>query len=63
MIRSILSLARKDIRQLKPYSSARSLVQEASVFLDANELPWSPFPEDLPLSACMPSPQRSKALR
>jgi histidinol-phosphate aminotransferase len=38
---SIDSLIRKNIRSLKPYSSARDEYEgEAAVFLDANENPW-----------------------
>ncbi len=40
----IMALARKAILDLKPYSSARSLVTAGSCFLDANESPWAPFP-------------------
>ncbi len=40
---SINSLIRKNVRNLKPYSSARDEYEgEAAVFLDANENPWFP---------------------
>lgn len=36
---SVLSLVRPALLKLKPYSSARSLTMEGSIFLDANESP------------------------
>ncbi|MDR1343034.1 MAG: histidinol-phosphate transaminase [Prevotellaceae bacterium] len=40
---NIENLVRKNIRELKPYSSARAeFTGEASVFLDANENPYNP---------------------
>ncbi len=38
----ILSLARENVKQMKPYSSARDEFEgAASVFLDANENPFN----------------------
>ncbi|MFH1725429.1 MAG: histidinol-phosphate transaminase [Elusimicrobiota bacterium] len=46
MMKAPLSLARKDVLELTPYSSARSLNLEADILLDANECPWPPCPGD-----------------
>ena len=46
MIDSTLALARPEVRDLVPYSSARSLATEGEIFLDANESPWEPFDGD-----------------
>jgi histidinol-phosphate aminotransferase len=43
MIEAILELARPAVREMRPYSSARSLSTEGSVFLDANENPWGDY--------------------
>ena len=40
---SVLDLARADIRELRPYSSARSESGMAQTMLNANEAPWPPF--------------------
>lgn len=40
---SVLDLARADIRDLHPYSSARMEAQGGQVLLNANESPWPPF--------------------
>jgi histidinol-phosphate aminotransferase len=39
---SIHSLARPEIRALKPYASARSLADSTGLLLNANENPWAP---------------------
>ncbi|MCG8425626.1 MAG: histidinol-phosphate transaminase [Proteobacteria bacterium] len=39
---SPVELARTAVRELEPYSSARSEAAEAGVYLDANESPWPP---------------------
>ena len=46
MIAATLMLARPEVRELVPYSSARSLSTEGEIFLDANESPWGPFDGD-----------------
>ncbi|MGH8182397.1 MAG: aminotransferase class I/II-fold pyridoxal phosphate-dependent enzyme, partial [Rhodanobacteraceae bacterium] len=38
-----LELARPEIRDLQPYSSARMETRGGAVFLNANESPWPPF--------------------
>jgi histidinol-phosphate aminotransferase len=54
-VNPIAALARKTVLEMKPYSSARSLVNEGEVFLDANEWAWSPhgrYPEPQPQKLC-----------
>ena len=64
MISDLLRLARRQIRDLKPYSSARSLVTSGSCFLDANENPFAPYPGGISEQGLnrYPEPQ-PKALR
>jgi len=39
---SVIALARPELLRLQPYSSARMEASSGSVWLNANELPWSP---------------------
>ena len=47
---NILGLARPGIRRLKPYQSARLITEqkdlEGKIYLDANENPYPPYPQD-----------------
>lgn len=45
-MKSILDLARPEIRAMTPYSSARREQSDGKIWLNANENPWSPSPED-----------------
>lgn len=63
---SVLDLARVEVRNLQPYSSARHEAGEAPVMLNANEAPWPPSgvsygATDRPLNR-YPDPQPERLL-
>lgn len=54
---SVLNLARPELLNLKPYSSARMEAGQAAVMLNANESPFSPFEGDDQQLNRYPEPQ------
>ncbi len=59
---SVLELARRDLLELAPYSSARMEARVAEVMLNANESPWPPPGDDGQALNRYPDPQ-PQALR
>ncbi|QOC22538.1 histidinol-phosphate transaminase [Wenzhouxiangella sp. AB-CW3] len=53
---SIANLARPEVLALQPYASARRLADSDGILLNANENPWAPNTEGLPLNR-YPDPQ------
>jgi histidinol-phosphate aminotransferase len=60
---SVLGLARPELLQLKPYSSARMEAGQATVMLNANESPYAPFDDDDSRLNRYPEPQPQALLQ